>query len=168
MKDQNRAPGSLSASSSAKQNLQRRHPVHGTLGFAYQPTIVCVTVCTHRRSPWLDNDDVRNLLFDVWEQADVWRVGRYVIMPEHIHLFAGEFGDLTIESWVRYWKSQFTKRHGDRQHRWQTDHWDRRVRSQQEYERAWNYIHWNPVRAELVDHPEEWPYSGMIYDLRWE
>jgi len=35
-------------------------------------------------------------------------VGRYVVMPDHIHLFAAP-GELQepLENWIRFWKSQF-------------------------------------------------------------
>jgi len=55
------------------------------------------------------------------ERADTRLIGQYVLMPDHLHLFAapnpvGE-GEAPAEprsfdSWVRYWKSQFTKHHG--------------------------------------------------------
>jgi REP element-mobilizing transposase RayT len=33
---------------------------------------------------------MHRLLRDAWELHDDYPVGRYVIMPEHIHLFVGE------------------------------------------------------------------------------
>ena len=147
----------------------RKHPVHGVFANSNQPPIVLLTVCTKNRVPWLANDLVQQLLEDVWREADLWLAGRYVIMPDHLHVFAGERGDIELDRWVRYWKSQFTKRFGKNdQCRWQADHWDRRMRSESEYEDAWNYVYLNPVRANLVKDPEEWKYSGMVNDLRWD
>ena len=95
-------------------------------------------------------------------------MGRYIIMPDHIHFFAAAT-ETTIEydNWVTYWKSQFSKRHKNREHRWQTDHWDTRVRNERLYEEKWEYVRWNPVRRGLVEKPEEWPYQGEVYQLRW-
>ena len=146
----------------------RKHPVHGVLSISDQPSIVCLTVCTKDRKKWLLDSDVHDLLVDVWREADLWLVGRYVIMPDHLHLFAGERGDVPLDNWVRYWKSQFTKRHGVKTRRWQTDHWDRRVRSEADFEDAWNYVYSNPVRAGLVTDPESWPFSGQVFDVRWD
>ena len=159
---------SAAASTGAPPSSARKYPVHGVFNLPDQPTIVSVTVCTKNRKRWLANESVHKLLVDVWVKADLWLVGRYVIMPDHIHLFAVENGNVPFDNWVRYWKSQFTKRHGNKDHRWQIDHWDRRVRSPLGYEDAWNYIYWNPVRAGLVSEPDQWPFSGMIYDLRWK
>ena len=146
----------------------RTHPAHGVLAQPDQPTIVCVTVCTKNRKRWLTNTSVHDQLVTVWNNATAWSVGRYVVMPDHIHLFAGENGDIPLDNWVRYWKSQFSKQHGNPKHRWQTDHWDRRMRSAAEYEDAWNYMFRNPVRAGLVQSPEQWHYAGEIHDLRWD
>jgi putative transposase len=130
---------------------------------------VFLTVCTEGRSPWLAAPAVHDLLKDVWRNARAWLVGRYVIMPDHLHLFAspGEL-DLPFDNWVRYWKSQFTKRHRFRAHAWQTDHWDRRLRSEESYDGSWEYVMNNPVREGLVTSSEAWPFQGELCELRWD
>ena len=146
----------------------RRRPVHGVVEVVGNPILVAVTVCTKNRQGWLADQAVHDLLVNVWRGASAWAVGRYVLMPDHLHLYAGMAEEVPLDNWVRYWKSQFTKRHGVSSHRWQTDHWDRRARSAEEYEDGWNYMNWNPVRAGLVEAPEQWPFSGTIHDLRWD
>jgi putative transposase len=95
-------------------------------------------------------------------------MGRYMILPDHIHFFAAATeSHITYDAWVQYWKSQFSKRHHSPEHRWQTDHWDTRVRNENSYESKWEYVRWNPVRHGLVDRPEDWPYQGEIHELRW-
>ena len=89
-------------------------------------------------------------------------------MPDHIHLFAAPgVPDLPLENWVRYWKSQFTKRHAVANHSWQTDHWDRRLRRRESYAEKWDYVRANPVRKGLVRRPEDWPFQGEVFDLAW-
>ena len=119
--------------------------------------------------PWLAADDVHELLRKVWTDAKAWLVGRYVIMPDHIHLFAAPGSpDLPLENWVQYWKSQLTKRRRRPENRWQTDHWDTRLRSGESYEQKWNYVVNNPVRRGLVERSEDWRLQGEIYQLRWQ
>ena len=148
---------------------QRKHPAHGVLACEGASTIVFVTVCTRGRLPWLATHEVHQILGEVWTSATAWLVGRYVIMPDHIHLFAG-WRDLNIplDNWVRYWKSLFSKRHRNAQHRWQTDHWDRRLRSGDSYEEKWIYMENNPVRHGLVTCASDWPFQGEIYRLSME
>jgi putative transposase len=61
---------------------------------------VFVTVCAKHRKPILANPEAHNALRDAWQRAENWLVGRYMIMPEHIHLFcapillAGNFARL--------------------------------------------------------------------------
>jgi len=108
------------------------------------------------------------LLRDIWHESNAWMVGRYVIMPDHIHFFAAETdGDIPYENWIRYWKSIFSKRHQVSDHRWQSDHWDRRIRSEAAYEEKWAYVRENSIRKGLVTSPDDWPYQGEIYELPW-
>ncbi|MBI3837298.1 MAG: transposase [Planctomycetia bacterium] len=148
---------------------QRKHPLHGVLQVESQPTIVFDTVCTKDRQRWLACDAVHELLREVWRDARVWRLGRYVVMPDHIHFFAGATQSSTeYDAWVKFWKSQFSKRFKHSACRWQTDHWDTRIRNAAAYEEKWLYVRNNPVRHGLVSRPEDWPYSGELHALRWE
>lgn len=96
-------------------------------------------------------------------------MGRYMIMPDHIHFFAAaSIINIEYDNWVAYWKSQFSKQHKNPNHLWQADHWDTRMRNEDIYEEKWEYVRWNPVRHELVGNSEDWPYQGEIHELRWE
>jgi putative transposase len=119
-------------------------------------------------------------LRQVWIIADGWLVGRYVILPDHLHLFAapnpkweGEapaeppIEPPALDAWIRYWKSQFTKQHGNSSHRWQTDHWDRRLRTGESYADKWEYVRNNPVRHGLVAGADAWPHQGELNGFGW-
>jgi putative transposase len=148
---------------------ERSHPVHGVFQQDDVPTLVFVTVCTENRRPWLATAERHENLVQVWNEAAAWRVGRYVVMPDHIHLFAapGQI-DLSLESWIKFWKSKFSQRNNDRSCHWQTDHWDRRLRRGESYESKWEYVRNNPVRHGLVKNAEEWPYQRVLNELRWQ
>jgi REP element-mobilizing transposase RayT len=147
---------------------RRKHPSHGVLLGTEGHTIVFLTVCTKDRKPWLATPQVHTLLRSIWTEATAWRTGRYVILPDHLHLFAGlALEEIPLDNWVRYWKSQFTKHHRCPAHHWQTDHWDRRVRRSETYDEKWEYVRNNPVRHGLVARPEDWPFQGEVFELRW-
>lgn len=147
----------------------RKRLAHGVFIVESQPTIVYCTVCTRTRKPWLANADVHALLRQVWTESNHWLMGRYVIMPDHIHFFAGWTGASTeFDNWVRYWKSMFTRSHKCTEHRWQTDHWDTRVRNAEIYEEKWIYVQENPVRHGLVARADQWPYRGELFRLVWD
>jgi putative transposase len=147
----------------------RAHPAHGVLVIEGRPTIVFLTVCTKDRAPWLAARDVHDALLEVWREATAWLVGQYVLMPDHLHLFAGMVSEtIPLDNWVKYWKSQFRKHHKRPDRRFQPDHWDTRVRDGARYEEQWNYVRDNPVRQGLVERAEDWPFQGEVFSLPWE
>ena len=148
---------------------QRKHPAHGVLYVEGQPTIIFDTVCTRGRMRWLANDEIHQLLREVWAESSAWAVGRYIIMPDHIHMFAAATAlEIEFKNWVKYWKSIFTKRHKVTDHDWQTDDWDTRMRTALQYEEKWEYVRFNAVRHKLVEDPEDWPFQGALNELRWD
>ncbi len=99
-------------------------------------------------------------------------VGRYVLMPDHIHLFAGIAPNLvTVSDGVRYLKKMLSKviqQKGLSPPHWQKGFFDHVLRSSESYSGKWEYVVQNPVRAGLVLSPEEWPYQGEIHVLPFE
>lgn len=49
---------------------------------------------------------------------------------------------------------------------WQPESYDHIVRNQQEFENIWKYIRQNPVKAELSDTPESYPFFWQAVDSR--
>jgi hypothetical protein len=66
---------------------RRKKPAHfATVESGNRSTIIFLTVCTKRRRPLLATDEAVNLLIAAWIAASFWSVGRYVILPDHVHL----------------------------------------------------------------------------------
>jgi REP-associated tyrosine transposase len=146
----------------------RSYPTHGVRRPSVAPVIVFVTVCTKARTPWLASNQVHDLLVETWRKATSWRVSSYVLMPDHLHLFAAP-GDpeLPLDNWVRYWKSAVSRELRNPSLKWQKDYWDRRLRSNDNFREKVAYMRENPVRKGLVEHAQEWPYQGEIFELQW-
>ena len=146
----------------------RKYPAHGVFRTQNGPTIVFLTVCSKNRIPWIANHSVHETLCTIWTQATAWLVGDYVLMPDHIHLFATPTQECTpLDNWVRYWKSRFTWLDQNPSHSWQRNHWDTRLRSSVDYQEKLEYVRNNPVRKELVDDPDEWLFQGCIHSVYW-
>ena len=136
-----------------------------------QAVIVFVTVCTKGRRPVLANDTIHTLLREAWIDAQLWRVGRYVIMPDHLHLFAAPatIPPEPLRKWTSYWKSCAARKWPESGPSpvWQTDVWDTQLRASESYASKWTYVRENPVRSGLVRDVDDWPYQGELNVLRW-
>jgi putative transposase len=65
-----------------------------------------VTFNTHQRRKLLANASVQNELIRFAQEGRLRgiRIGRYVIMPDHIHLFVRGDLDFSLKQWVRMMK----------------------------------------------------------------
>jgi REP-associated tyrosine transposase len=94
-------------------------------------------------------------------------IGAYVIMPDHIHFFCSPKDDtVSIEQWITFWKREFRREFGASAPRFQSDSFHHRLRREESYAEKWEYVRANPVRAGLVKDPDDWPYQGVIHELR--
>ncbi len=98
-------------------------------------------------------------------------VGRYVIMPDHVHLFVSMDGqDMKLSAWVKLLKTALVKSLKglgiDGPH-WQESFFDHVMRSSESYSQKWDYVRMNPVRAGLCKEPDDWPFQGEVVTLRF-
>ena len=127
-----------------------------------------VTFCTHLREPYLACDEVHAAFVAYSERAQREfnvAVGRYVIMPDHVHLFVRGSHGFTLGSWVGHLKQPLAKAAGlsrAKTQLWEEGFFDHVLRSNESYSQKWNYVRENPVRAGLVKSAEDWPYQGEI------
>ena len=90
-------------------------------------------------------------------------VGRYVLMPDHLHLFVKGDANFMLSRWMGGLKRAIAVKLGCRSRElWQPGFFDHVLRSDESYEEKWNYVKENPVRAGLVQIASEWPYQGEI------
>jgi putative transposase len=140
--------------------------------------IYFITMCTKDRRAVLARDEVASILVDEWNAAHKrhgWVVGRYVIMPDHVHFFCRpELGAAKLSEFIGAWKSWTSRRvralGGPRSATaatalWQREFFDHVLRSNESYSEKWNYIFDNPVRAGLVSTVQNWKYAGEIETL---
>lgn len=132
--------------------------------------IVFLTVCTKNRQKALATPTFHLALRAAWQSADHWLVGRYVIMPDHLHLFCAPnvVPAPALAGWVRHWKTKVSKTVGAAEGTlWQIDFWDTQLRQRDSYASKWEYVRHNPVRAGLVVSAADWPHQGELNVLRW-
>jgi putative transposase len=105
------------------------------------------------------------------EQHDV-AGGRYVIMPDHIHLFVVLPPDgITLTKWIQALRTLIGKKLlslGFQKPHWQEGFFDHVLRNSENYSQKWDYVGMNPVRAGLCEEPEQWPYQGEVLSLPFD
>lgn len=156
----------------AKAWPKRQRPAHLPLReLPNQSAIVLLTVCTDRRRALLARAEVMELLITTWQRSDRWLVGRFVILPDHLHAFCAPNGPEApaLAAWVKYWKTLVSRRWPwPAEHPvWQLGFWDRQLRSGEHYSARWDYVRNNPVRHGLVVDVGAWPYQGELNLFRF-
>ncbi len=96
--------------------------------------------------------------------GDRYRMGDFVIMPNHVHLLVAfptpELMEKPFDSWLHYTAFRINQRIGAKGKFWQQDPFDHLVRSQEQYEYLRGYIAMNPGKAGLK--------PGEFYYRRYE
>jgi len=133
-----------------------------------------VTFNSHKRVPLLARDEIHDAFRSFCFRAEAHNIaiGRYVIMPDHIHLFvAFPITGLTLSEWMGGLKTVLGKqllRLGIQKPHWQEGFFDHVLRSAESYSQKWDYVRMNPVRAGLCEKPEQWPYQGEIVSISFD
>ena len=140
--------------------------------FSDQP-MYFVTCCVHNRRRILATETVHNAFVEFAEDASHHgiAVGRYVLMPDHLHLFVAGHRDFDLGRWVGTLKRILAKHLAPSNAAteiWQRGFFDHVLRNDESYSQKWDYVRENPVRAGLVRKVEDWPFAGEIVDLEFE
>lgn len=151
-----------------------RRPPHLLWLFANVGPFYFLTFNTYMRLPLLAHQEVheafRSFCFRALEHEVA--VGRYVLMPDHAHLFVAlPVTGITLAKWVQAMRSVMGKtllRCGFRKSHWQEGFFDHLLRSSESYSQKWEYVRMNPVRAGLSPTAEAWPYQGEITTLPFD
>ena len=153
-----------------EQSLKKRRLRRLDRVFVDSP-IFFITACSVDRRPILEreslHDTFRTFCLDSPQHGA--RVGRYVLMPDHLHLFVS-VDEISLSNWIKSLKNTLSKTLRslgcDAPH-WQKGFFDHLLRSGESYSQKWDYVRENPVRAGLVAIPEDWPFAGEIQDLEY-
>ena len=152
-----------------KRDFGRRPPRLGRV-FSTSP-LYFVTFCTYERRRFLANDKVHNSFVVFAERAERKfniAVGRYVIMPDHVHLFVRGDDNFRLGPWIGALKQALAKAamlSRVKGQIWEEGFFDHVLRSDESYSQKWNYVRENPVRVGLVKSAADWPYQGEIVHI---
>ena len=149
-----------------------------------------ITFCCYQRLLFLDTVPARNLAVRSLEQTRArygFALVGYVFMPEPVHLLLSESGSASPAKIIQSFKQRvsralrarkrkrpgqlalrFPERSGEFRRFWQRRYYDFNVYSRAKMTEKLHYMHGNPVRAKLVKHPGDWPWSSWCHYYRGE
>lgn len=159
------------------------------------------TVVVNGRRRLFDNARAVTMLGNVLRDCHArWpvTVDAIVLLPDHLHtIWTMPSGDAQYPKRWGWIKKEFTKawlalpagqappdireraisssRNRERRRGlWQPRYWEHTLKDENDFERHFDYIHWNPVKHGHVNCPYEWPHSSFqryvergVYDRRW-
>jgi putative transposase len=130
-----------------------------------------VTSATWGRKSILQSHPLCDLLLDVLRENRVKRrfeMHEFVFMPDHVHFILTPAPLVSLEKAIQFIKGGFSYRakkelnlHGEI---WQKGYNEHRIKDAGEYAQHAEYIWMNPVKAGLVERPEDCLYSSA----RWK
>lgn len=94
-----------------------------------------------------------------YRREGAYKLHAFVAMPDHVHLL------LTTEDLpgaMKRIRGGFSFRLSSPHEVWQRGYADHAVTSRADFESRRNYIHLNPVRAQIVKEPQLYPYSSAF------
>ena len=132
------------------------------LGLGVGGQLFLLTICAlDRAARPLIREDVVEILLEAARrrhEMGLWHVRMLLVMPDHVHglVVIPEEGSLRhpVADWKR-WTSTKGK------FAWQRDFFDHRLRSEESASEKADYILQNPVRAGLVETPDQWPHRWI-------
>lgn len=93
-----------------------------------------------------------------------YRLSAWVVMPNHVHVLCTPAAGFSLASIMHSLKSftssEANKMLNRRGHFWQKEYFDRFIRNPGQFAKTVAYIENNPVKANLCDRPEDWPFSS--------
>lgn len=152
------------------------------------------TINTNWREPVFAEKSARKLLGDVIRECIEGRpfqLTAIVLLPDHWHvIFALPSGDTDYSARIGWIKKEFTIRwmnaggvetvisKGRKSERrrgvWQPRFWEHTIRDEEDFDRHFDYIHWNPVKHGYASAPRDWLPSSFhrwvaagVYDEKW-
>jgi putative transposase len=143
----------------------KKHPTRLKQLYKTQPSYF-LTFCTEERVRVLAVPAIAERM-RIFSEGSADRYGLfvycYLLMPDHVHLIVtvALSAEVRLGEWVKALK-RFVS---ECEFKWQRGFFDHVLRNDESRSQKWEYIRMNPVRAGLVEQPEDWPYSGFYNPL---
>jgi putative transposase len=129
---------------------------------ASRPGTFFVTTATYNRRQLFQTSANAELFIETlqhYRRAGHYKLHAFVVMPDHVHFILTP-QVIAIERAVGFIKGGFSHRLGSKTPVWQRGFTDHRIRNVEDMQTRRDYLHQNPVRANLVAAAQLYPYSS--------
>lgn len=127
-----------------------------------------ITICTHNKIPVFNNEEIAKRYIGLLAEKAIslhFKVWAYCFMPEHVHFLSeGMAQDADLKKFVSSFKqssgyhfSTFIKAK-----LWQPSFYDHVLRKDEDLLETVKYIFNNPVRKKIVEHYQDYQWSGSF------
>jgi putative transposase len=152
------------------------------------------TVVTERRQRVLTDPAMRLALREAIAAVRTTRpfvIDGWVLLPDHLHtIWTLPPNDADFATRWRLIKSHVTRACGKYYLQpefltarrrlkkysslWQHRYWEHQIRSEYDFQKCMDYLHWNPVKHDVVQRVADWPWSSFhrhaaagVYPRNW-
>ena len=138
---------------------KRKTLPHGVPSWAEDGAEYFITICCNEKGHnQLCHDTIFNLIKESLQfrqdRGEFW-VHLLLLMPDHLHAIMSFSPEVQMKRSISQWK-RYISTHS--RVVWQRDFFDHRLRQDESYVEKAHYIRMNPVRAGLIDSPEDWKF----------
>lgn len=139
----------------------RKRLQHGTPPWVQDGETYFITInCEQRNTNTLAKEKTAQAIqIAVQNYTDLhkWYPNSVVLMPDHLHaLLSLNTAQHSIKQIISPWKGYLKRTQGID---WQEGFFEHRIRNQDSLEEKAHCLRQNPVRAKLVEDPDQWPYT---------
>ena len=135
--------------------------------------IYFVTTHTYNFEPVFKNRKIADTLLNSLSKVQkllLMPVYAYVILPHHLHLMFGTTEKFDL-SYIMFRIKGFSSREINKIRKtsgsvWQDRYQDHVIRNNNDFAKHIDYIHYNPVKHNLIEKPEDWKWSSYQNYLR--
>ena len=129
-----------------------------------------VTARANRKEMIFDPDPVKDLFLSVIKRAHRkydFRIENFCVMDNHFHLIIQPRNGANLSAIMQWIMSVFAmaynRSRGITGHVWGNRFFSRIIDSLKDFLQIFDYIDGNPVRANRVTDPQDWPHGGLAH-----
>jgi len=143
-----------------------------------------LTFCTHKRISYFKDDNLCKIILEnlkFYKNKFDFKYYAWVIMYNHLHLLAKFKRGIEVTRFLNSFKGFTGKKIVDllklklsEKHIWQESSFDHVICNEEDFKNHYDYIHYNPVKHDIVKKPENYLYSSFsqavkkgYYEIGW-